>query len=342
MSTKTDSAIAWGVKVAAVVAAAPRLIVAVMRAEGFELPTDWLAWWVPLSAGMAASMAILEGVAFSYVFGAWRQAQGKHADRLLGLAALSALAFVGTVAPSVFASVSGSSVAQVFAGAPWALWTWSVAVVLSTLTIVASVGYAQKTTDTPTRPEGSPSEVKALAKRVDALTLALEGVAKGVEALTLRGSEGTPEGTLATLEGTPRPTLRGSRGSRGSTLPTPRGSEGTPLPALEGPRVGSEGTPSDTLATLRGSEGSPEGTPEGLTCPDCGKGFKTLGGLKGHRPHCKGTPSPTLQGSEGARGSEGATLQGPRGWEALALEGSEGEELQPTVRTPSHNGHGGG
>lgn len=126
----------------------PRWVGALLAAEGFNLPPEWLWWWLPLSAIFSAGMAITEGLAFAYVFNAWRVQKDKSADRLLWLAVLSGAVFVVVLAPFIAAQVRSVTLARMLAD-DWALWAWSVGVAASTIVIVASVGYAQKRRETP-------------------------------------------------------------------------------------------------------------------------------------------------------------------------------------------------
>lgn len=139
---KTDT-LAWVIKVSAIVTAAPRWIGALLAAEGFALPAEWLWWWVPVSAVLSACMAVVEGLAFAYVFEAWRNQTDSHSKDLLWFALISAVIFVVVLAPYIAASVTHVTLASVLAWTP-ALYAWSVCVGLSTIAIVASVGYAQK------------------------------------------------------------------------------------------------------------------------------------------------------------------------------------------------------
>ncbi len=135
------------IKISAVITAAPRLVTALMRAEGFEIPSAWLVWWTPVSAISNLGMAVLEGAAFAYVFSAWRAAQGKHARNLMILAIIAAALFSATVAPSVYVSSRDTLIGKTLP--EWALWIWSGAVTLSTIAVVGSVGYATKPSDAP-------------------------------------------------------------------------------------------------------------------------------------------------------------------------------------------------
>lgn len=150
---------AWTIKVAAVITAMPRWVTALLRAEGFEVPPEWIGWWLPLSAIMSAGMAIIEGWAFAYVFSAWRNQKGKAAGRLLWLASLSAVLFIAVVTPSISASVTKSAMSDIL-DAPWKFHGWAATVVAATISIVASVGYAQK--ELPAR-AGKATSTRAIA-----------------------------------------------------------------------------------------------------------------------------------------------------------------------------------
>lgn len=151
---------AWIIKIAAVVTAMPRWVAALLAAEGMVIPESWW-WWLPLSAVMSAGMAIVEGWAFAFVFHAWRNAQGRASRWLAILAIVSAVVFVAVVAPYVAASVRGVAIGDILATA-LSLGVWSSAVALSTIAIVASVGFAQK------RQPATRSETPANQKRTEA------------------------------------------------------------------------------------------------------------------------------------------------------------------------------
>lgn len=137
-----DSTLPNIIKIGAVMTAAPRWVGALLAAEGFGLPDSWLVWWIPASAILSACMAIVEGLAFAYVFEAWRNQTDRDSDNLLWFSLISAVVFVGVLAPYIAAQVSQSALSDVLTG--WVLYAWSIAVGLSTIAIVASVGYAQK------------------------------------------------------------------------------------------------------------------------------------------------------------------------------------------------------
>jgi len=134
------------IKIAAVVTAAPRWMIALLAAEGFILPDAWLGWWIVVSAVLSLGMAVVEGMAFSYIFNAWKAQKDKRADILLLIALFSALVFVGVMSPSISASVRRVPLGLLLTE-DWTLHLWSIAVSLSTITIVAGVGYAEKQID---------------------------------------------------------------------------------------------------------------------------------------------------------------------------------------------------
>lgn len=169
----TDDRQAWLIKVAAVITAAPRWISALLAAEGLALPAAWLGWWLPLSAIMAACMAIVEGVAFAYVFAAWRKTSGRQSNVLVILAAVCAALFALVLAPYIAASVRGVQLSAILAH-DLALYAWAGAVALSTLAIVAAVGYAQRPqiaqpARKPAEPAAAPAQAPATVAEPAAL-----------------------------------------------------------------------------------------------------------------------------------------------------------------------------
>ena len=105
---------AFVIKVAAVLAATPRWVGALLQSEGFGLPETWLGWWIPLSAILSVAMAVVEGWSFSYIFHAWRRDSN---NQLLIAAIISCLTFV---------------------------LVWGASVGLATISIVISVGLAER------------------------------------------------------------------------------------------------------------------------------------------------------------------------------------------------------
>lgn len=130
------------IKIAAVAVAAPRWIGALLEAEGVPLPAQWRGWWVVFSALCAAGMALVEAGAFAYCLRSWRGMSGRSANVMALMIGASAVTFVVVLSPYIASNVSKTGMSQLLTGA--ALLVWSVAVALSTILIIASVGYAQK------------------------------------------------------------------------------------------------------------------------------------------------------------------------------------------------------
>ena len=130
------------IKIAAVAVAAPRWIGALLEAEGVPLPAEWRGWWVIFSAVCAAGMALVEAGAFAYCLRSWRGMTGRSANVMALMIGASAMTFVIVLSPYIAANVAKVTMSALLTG--WALLVWSVAVALSTILIIASVGYAQK------------------------------------------------------------------------------------------------------------------------------------------------------------------------------------------------------
>src|SRR5512139_1574159 len=130
------------IKIAAVAVAAPRWIGALLEAEGVPLPAEWRGWWVIFSAVCAAGMALVEAGAFAYCLRSWRGMTGRSANVMALMIGGSAVTFVIVLSPYIASNVSKMGMSKLLIGG-WLL-AWSVAVALSTILIIASVGYAQK------------------------------------------------------------------------------------------------------------------------------------------------------------------------------------------------------
>jgi len=130
------------IKIAAVAVAAPRWIGALLEAEGVPLPGEWRGWWVIFSAVCAAGMALVEAGAFAYCLRSWRGMTGRSANVMALMIGASAVTLVIVLSPYIAANVAKVTMSALLTG--WALLVWSVAVALSTILIIASVGYAQK------------------------------------------------------------------------------------------------------------------------------------------------------------------------------------------------------
>jgi hypothetical protein len=161
------------ITICAVITAMPRWIGALLASEGFAVPEDWRPWWIVASAIFNAAMAITEGVAFAYVFNAWRNQRDRNSDKLFWLALASGLVFIIVLAPFIAAQTraSGTPLSAMLSN-DYALWLWSSAVAASTIVIVASVGYAQKRNG----PEAA-SKVKVISEIKPAIQPAIIPVA---------------------------------------------------------------------------------------------------------------------------------------------------------------------
>lgn len=148
------------IKFSAVFAAVTRWTGALLAGEGFTIPDEWLVWWIPASAFLSAFMAVVEGWAFAYIFGAWwsmrererRQKSGNMSSALLILTVLGAVMFILVLTPYIAAKAQGSSLHQIASStgevepilnSKALLIAWSACVAASTISIVASVGIAQ-------------------------------------------------------------------------------------------------------------------------------------------------------------------------------------------------------
>lgn len=136
----TDDNWATAIKIAAVLVAMPRWIGALLEADGVPLmlTPDTAPWWGLFSALASAGMALVEGVAFWYTLRAWRKYGGGW---LFTLIVASMATFAMVLTPYIMANVSGIKLANILQGF-WIV-AWSSCVSLSTILIVASVGYAQ-------------------------------------------------------------------------------------------------------------------------------------------------------------------------------------------------------
>lgn len=155
-----DTGKSKAIEVAVIITATPRVVAALLRSEGYEIPTDWLSWWVPVSAALAVAWAVVEALAFSFMFAAWRRQRDSRATRILWLAAIAAILFIIVLAPSVAASVKHQPLDEILSE-PWALWLWSASVVASNIAIVAGVGYVRRDEPAHTARPASQSVVAA-------------------------------------------------------------------------------------------------------------------------------------------------------------------------------------
>lgn len=167
------------IKLMAVVTAAARWVGALLASEGFEIPPDWLGWWIPLSAALSLGMAVIEGWAFAFIFSAWRNQKDEGANNLLVMALLAAIVFVIVLTPFIVAQVQSATLATTLAPWPWATWLWGAAVAASTIVIVAGVGYAQK--ELSDEPVITQEQWESLQAYAEGLTAELEQAQAALE-----------------------------------------------------------------------------------------------------------------------------------------------------------------
>jgi hypothetical protein len=100
---------------------------------------------------------LVEAGAFAYCLRSWRGMTGRSANVMALMIGASAMTFVIVLSPYIAANVAKVTMSTLLTGG--ALLVWSVAVALSTILIIASVGYAQKRP--LTRPIVTPASVVA-------------------------------------------------------------------------------------------------------------------------------------------------------------------------------------
>ena len=146
------------IKVAALLTAAPRWAGALLEADGVPALADWAGWWRVAALILSVSMAAVEGFALAYVLSRWRRERENGSHLLFWLAIVALVDFAMILAPYVAANVSGVELADILGSGPL-LWLWSIAVAASTGIVVASVGYAQRTSDaSQERAENEPAD----------------------------------------------------------------------------------------------------------------------------------------------------------------------------------------
>lgn len=128
------------IKVAAVVVALPRWVLALLAADGFTVPASW-TWVHAVSAIFGAAMTILEGVAIAYILGAMVKAHGRQMVILGALTAGTCVTFAGVLTPSIYSRVTGEEIKVILPAL--GTWAWSACVALSTIATLAAVGYGQ-------------------------------------------------------------------------------------------------------------------------------------------------------------------------------------------------------
>lgn len=167
------------IKVGAILTATPRIVVAMLRADGFEVPVAWVPYWIPISAVLSVGLAFLEGVAFAYLMSAYRTQRDKTARNIIWMAVLSAVLLVAVVSPSIAATIPDTSpLGRMLPSVPLRL-LWSAAVVLASVTIVGSVGYSQRSRNEPASSDVRQTARVVLANTPEARTLDLQARPSG-------------------------------------------------------------------------------------------------------------------------------------------------------------------
>lgn len=136
----TGDRMASFVKIAAILSASTRWIVALFAAEGLAAPEGM--WWGIASLAFAFVMAIVEGLGFNLGMAYWRKMSGRPANIMLTLLVISGVVFVLVLTPSIVAQARHTTVGAILSDA--ALYVWSAGVALSTIMLVAMVGYGQR------------------------------------------------------------------------------------------------------------------------------------------------------------------------------------------------------
>lgn len=137
---KNKSFVPTLIKVATVVASAPRWVLALMAADGFSVPSN-LTWVHIVSGVFGGAMTILEGFAIAYILGVLAQASEKRSKTLTVLGFATMASFVILLAPSVMARLYSTSISEIVS--TWVAWVWAIVVPMTTLLTVAAVGYAE-------------------------------------------------------------------------------------------------------------------------------------------------------------------------------------------------------
>lgn len=131
--------------------------------EGFLILPAWLGWWVPASGLLSVGMAGVEGIAFAYAFGTWRDTRKKSERQILmGLIISTATMFLialtlygmSTVmnpytmgADGVLTRLTDARMKdlllQMGGGGLWVVGVWSFALNASTILAGGLVGYSE-------------------------------------------------------------------------------------------------------------------------------------------------------------------------------------------------------
>jgi len=112
-----------------------------MAGEGFTIPAEWMAWWVPVSALLSAAMAVVEAWAFGYIGSVYRLEHNRKIKRtIMALAGSALLFFGGALVPYVMSQVEGVGLWDVLSSRLGST-LWSISLTFSTISIVVATGY---------------------------------------------------------------------------------------------------------------------------------------------------------------------------------------------------------
>lgn len=119
-----------------VVSGSVQWFIASISADGFSVPQSWT--WIHILSGISGlAMAVIEGFAIAFVFGAL----GKNKNKFLAvLAFLMSVSLVLVIAPSTYARASNESIADILPSSY--VWMWSISFIASRMLTVASVAWA--------------------------------------------------------------------------------------------------------------------------------------------------------------------------------------------------------
>lgn len=129
--------------------------------EGFEILPGWLGWWVPVSGLLSFGMAVVDGLAFAYAWGTWRDTRrGTERKILITLIILTALMFLTALTPQgmnlvmnpyamgddgVLRRLTEARMRDLLLqiGGLWAVGIWSFALNASAILAGGMVGYSE-------------------------------------------------------------------------------------------------------------------------------------------------------------------------------------------------------
>lgn len=113
-----------------------------LSAEGFIVPEEWLDGWIVGAAILSACMAVVEAWAFGYCGKRLsEETVSKHRKVMAILMAISGCIDIVVITPYVMAQVEGVRLFVILQTRWVGVLVWSLGVALSTIAILATVGY---------------------------------------------------------------------------------------------------------------------------------------------------------------------------------------------------------